>query len=186
MPYTHKHCTVQVAATTVDCIQCQRWPACDLDAVLACLCTLQTAYAHPWVPAGWVPSLPLPPVARSSEAGTAAIVNSAQSHPSGASSIGVSDRSDGTEAAASSSGAAGAGQVAAGQGSEVLLGVVAGDIRLGVRAFRDWCWALGLPYVKPESRVDGVPQIKDIRGGVYIKYSSKTLVRAVMTYAHSS
>lgn len=31
--------------------------------------------------------------------------------------------------------------------------MVASDVRIGVRAFRDWCWGLGLPYIKPQSRV---------------------------------
>lgn len=36
---------------------------------------------------------------------------------------------------------------------DVLIGVVAGDARLAVRALRDWCGALGLPYIQPESKV---------------------------------
>jgi hypothetical protein len=36
---------------------------------------------------------------------------------------------------------------------DVLMGVVASDSRLGVRALRDWCQALGLPCLQPENRV---------------------------------
>lgn len=35
----------------------------------------------------------------------------------------------------------------------VMLGLMAGDVRMGVRALRDWCQGLGLPYLLPESRV---------------------------------
>jgi hypothetical protein len=41
------------------------------------------------------------------------------------------------------------------QPPDVLMGVVASDSRLGVRALRDWCEALGLPYLQPENRVSG-------------------------------
>lgn len=36
---------------------------------------------------------------------------------------------------------------------DVLLGVVASDVRLGLRALRDWCQALQLPYVHPDCKV---------------------------------
>jgi hypothetical protein len=36
-----------------------------------------------------------------------------------------------------------------------MFGVMAGSVRVGVRALRDWCQGLGLPYVKPVSRVSG-------------------------------
>ena len=39
---------------------------------------------------------------------------------------------------------------------EVMFGIVAGNVRIAVRALRDWCQALGLPYVKPASRVRSV------------------------------
>lgn len=61
------------------------------------------------------------------------------------------------EAAASSSSAAAAAAHSdgtAGRGvPEVLLGIVAGDVRLAVRSLRDYCQALGLPFLPPESRV---------------------------------
>jgi hypothetical protein len=47
---------------------------------------------------------------------------------------------------------------------EVLLGVVASDNRLGLRALRDWCAALGLEYILPDSRVSGfVSEIDPVR-----------------------
>jgi hypothetical protein len=61
--------------------------------------------------------------------------------------------------------------------TEVLLGVVAPDVRVGVRALRDWCQALGLPYRLPTSRVDGITSIAAIPGSVYIKYMSISQVR---------
>lgn len=39
------------------------------------------------------------------------------------------------------------------QPAEVLLGVLASDVRLAVRSLRDYCQALGLPFAAPESRV---------------------------------
>jgi hypothetical protein len=39
------------------------------------------------------------------------------------------------------------------QPPDVLMGVVASDSRLGVRALRDWCEALQLPFLQPENRV---------------------------------
>lgn len=36
---------------------------------------------------------------------------------------------------------------------EVLLGVVASEGRLAVRALRDWCQALGVEYVQPDCKV---------------------------------
>ena len=44
---------------------------------------------------------------------------------------------------------------AASPAPEVLLGVVASDVRLAMRALRDYCEALGLPFQVPESRVSG-------------------------------
>jgi hypothetical protein len=38
-------------------------------------------------------------------------------------------------------------------GREVLLGVLSSDARVAVRALRDWCQALGLPYVVPQCKV---------------------------------
>lgn len=56
--------------------------------------------------------------------------------------------------------------------SPVLLGVVAGDARTAVRALRDWCGALSLDFALPECRVPGASALADVRGGVYVKYSS--------------
>ena len=37
----------------------------------------------------------------------------------------------------------------------LLMGIMASDVRLALRGFRDWCEALGLEYVIPENRVRG-------------------------------
>lgn len=36
---------------------------------------------------------------------------------------------------------------------EILLGILSSDIRLAVRALRDWTNALSVPFVTPKSRV---------------------------------
>lgn len=36
---------------------------------------------------------------------------------------------------------------------EIIVGVTASDARVAVRALREWCAALGLPYVQPEARL---------------------------------
>lgn len=36
---------------------------------------------------------------------------------------------------------------------QVLLGVVCSDVRLGIRALRDWSTAVGTKFVVPESQV---------------------------------
>ncbi|GIL91179.1 hypothetical protein Vretifemale_18880 [Volvox reticuliferus] len=66
--------------------------------------------------------------------------------------------------------------------SEVLLGVVASDVKFAARAYRDWCEELGLPLVMPNSRVDGVSSAMQLRGGVYLKYNSKTQLCYVSRY----
>lgn len=57
---------------------------------------------------------------------------------------------------------------------EVLLGVVASDVRLALRALRDYSAALGLPAATPESRVPGHPALPSIAGPVFVKYNSAT------------
>ncbi|PRW60311.1 DUF1824 domain-containing [Chlorella sorokiniana] len=57
---------------------------------------------------------------------------------------------------------------------EVLLGVVASDVRLAVRSLRDYCQSLGLPFRMPESRAAGVAAAPAIVGPVYVKYNSAT------------
>ncbi|GLC42046.1 hypothetical protein PLESTM_001280200, partial [Pleodorina starrii] len=66
--------------------------------------------------------------------------------------------------------------------AEVLLGVVASDIKFAARAYRDWCEELGLPLIPPSSRVDGVSNAMQLRGGVYLKYNSKTQLCYVSRY----
>lgn len=94
---------------------------------------------------------------------------------------------------------------------EVLLGIVASDVRLAVRSLRDYCQALGLPFkaskaagvdpvgpqvlsalfVKrptphppqmPESRVPGVAAAPAIAGPVYVKFNSATGLCYASTY----
>jgi Domain of unknown function (DUF1824) len=59
---------------------------------------------------------------------------------------------------------------------EVLLGVTASDARLAVRALRDWCSALALPYTPPTCKVPGVAGIGAVQGAVYIKFNSRSQV----------
>ncbi|WIA31812.1 hypothetical protein OEZ86_002679 [Tetradesmus obliquus] len=65
---------------------------------------------------------------------------------------------------------------------DVLMGVVASDSRLGVRALRDWCEALGLPYLQPENRVQGAASIAAVQGAVYLKYNSRTQLCYISLY----
>lgn len=57
---------------------------------------------------------------------------------------------------------------------EVLLGIMASDIRVAVRCLRDYCQALGLSFLLPTSRVPGVTAIPAIQGPVFVKYNSRT------------
>lgn len=57
---------------------------------------------------------------------------------------------------------------------EVLLGVLASDARLAVRALRDYCTALNVPFFVPESRVPNAPTLPAIQCPVYIKYNSRS------------
>eukprot|EP00887_Chlorella_sp_A99_P003136 scaffold9.g3136.t1 len=66
---------------------------------------------------------------------------------------------------------------------EVLLGVLASDVRLAARALRDYTTALGLPFVPPESRVPGVAAAAGIVGPVYIKYNSARRLCYASAYA---
>lgn len=61
-----------------------------------------------------------------------------------------------------------------GPDADVLLGVTASSARFAARAFRDWCAALDLPYVSPESRVPGASGLSSIQGAVYIKYNARS------------
>ncbi len=84
------------------------------------------------------------------------------------------------------------------QPPEILLGILSSDIRLAVRALRDWANALHVPFVIPTSRVsctnsschttlhaqlakckdsallqvEGASVITSLRGSVYIKYNA--------------
>ncbi len=63
----------------------------------------------------------------------------------------------------------------------VMIGLMAADVRMGARAMRDYCAALGLPYIKPQSRVTGVDNAAAIQGPVYMKYSSHSQVSCVIS-----
>ena len=62
------------------------------------------------------------------------------------------------------------------------MGVVASDIRLGVRSLRDYCDALGLEFVMPTSRIPNAPSLPMIKTPVYIKLNSKTGLCYVTAY----
>lgn len=47
--------------------------------------------------------------------------------------------------------------------AEVLLGILSGDVRLAVRALRDYTDALGLPFYMPEPRVPGQTSLAAIQ-----------------------
>lgn len=69
-----------------------------------------------------------------------------------------------------------------GPSAEVLVGVLASDIRLAVRSLRDYTLALGTPYLTPESRVPGEPTAARVQGPVYVKYNAKTGLCYVTAY----
>jgi hypothetical protein len=54
----------------------------------------------------------------------------------------------------------------------LLLGIMASDVRLAMRGFRDWCQALELEYVLPDNRVPGSTSLSEVQGSVYLKYNS--------------
>jgi len=55
--------------------------------------------------------------------------------------------------------------------STMLLSVLSGDVRLALRALRDYTSALQLDWIDPESRVAGAPKLSNIAGtAVYVKY----------------
>ncbi|KAK9813162.1 hypothetical protein WJX72_010000 [[Myrmecia] bisecta] len=67
-----------------------------------------------------------------------------------------------------------AGWDPAGGAGQVLLGVLASDVRLAMRALRDYTQALSTPWMLPECKVSGAASIAAIPGSVYIKYNSTT------------
>jgi hypothetical protein len=67
---------------------------------------------------------------------------------------------------------------------EVLLGVLASDVRLALRALRDYTSTLGLEFVVPTPRgVDAGVALPAMRGPVYIKYNSRTRLCYAAPYA---
>lgn len=70
-----------------------------------------------------------------------------------------------------------------GPAAEILLGIVSSDIRLAVRSLRDYCSALGVMFVLPESRVANKPQLAQISGSsVYIKMNAASGLCYVTLY----
>ncbi|KAG1660718.1 hypothetical protein FOA52_014338 [Chlamydomonas sp. UWO 241] len=65
---------------------------------------------------------------------------------------------------------------------DIMFGVMSSDVRMVVRAYRDWCAALGLVYVVPELRIDGVAALADIPGPVYLKYNARSKAAYVSVY----
>jgi Domain of unknown function (DUF1824) len=66
--------------------------------------------------------------------------------------------------------------------SEILLGVLASDVRLGVRSLRDYSAALNLEFILPTSRIPNAPTLPSIHSSVYIKYNSKSGLCYVTAY----
>lgn len=58
--------------------------------------------------------------------------------------------------------------------NNIILGVLASDIRFGVRSLRDYCTALDISFVIPESRIPGSPSVPAITGPVYIKLNARS------------
>jgi hypothetical protein len=67
--------------------------------------------------------------------------------------------------AATAAAAAGDADPASPPPADVIVGVTASDARVAVRALRDWCAALDLPYVQPEVRLGGRPAAAAAGGG---------------------
>jgi len=63
-----------------------------------------------------------------------------------------------------------------GRTSEILIAVLASDVRLALRSLRDYCAAFNVPYVVPEPRVPNITSLPAIRRPVYIKYNSVSKV----------
>jgi len=64
-------------------------------------------------------------------------------------------RATAADSAAADAEAAAGAQLNAPKQPDVIVGIVASDARMAVRALRDWCAALGLPYVPPDVRLGG-------------------------------
>jgi len=47
----------------------------------------------------------------------------------------------------------------------LLMGIMASDVRMAMRGFRDWCGALGLEFVIPENRVREHWRARQSQGG---------------------
>ncbi|GAX81350.1 hypothetical protein CEUSTIGMA_g8781.t1 [Chlamydomonas eustigma] len=65
----------------------------------------------------------------------------------------------------------------------LLLGIMASDVKMAMRGFRDWCQALNLDYVLPENRVPGSLSLSEVKGSVYLKYNSVSKACYLSPYA---
>lgn len=133
---------------------------------------MQLVYSNAWPTAGWVPPKTM---------STTSVINehqgsseSTQETATSASMDSVSSDAQGNSTEEQS--------VQGGTVPLVMIGLMAGDVRIGARAMRDYCQALGLPYSKPESRVPGVASVASIAGSVYMKYNSQNGICYVSQY----
>lgn len=57
--------------------------------------------------------------------------------------------------------------------ADLIVAVLSSDVRLALRALRDYCQALGVEFVQPASRVPGVAALAGLQGSpVYLKYNA--------------
>lgn len=55
--------------------------------------------------------------------------------------------------------------------STVLIGLMASDIKMGLRALRDYCEALEVEFMLPEVKVAGATSLAQVQGSIYIKHN---------------
>lgn len=68
------------------------------------------------------------------------------------------------------------------QPRDLIIAVLASDLRLAVRSLRDYCDALGVEFIRPVSRVAGADSLAAISGSVYIKYIAASGLCYVSSY----
>lgn len=64
----------------------------------------------------------------------------------------------------------------------ILIGIMSSDVRLAVRSLRDYCDALDLPFLLPESAIKTAPLLTAIQCPVYIKYNLQSRKCYVTAY----
>jgi hypothetical protein len=65
-----------------------------------------------------------------------------------------------------------AGWSGGGNGSStVLIGLMASDVKMGMRALRDYCEALDVEFILPEVKVAGASSLSQVQGSIYIKHN---------------